>query len=86
VSRPAPSSRRNGQTYDNLWAAALAAIPDIVTITSFNEWGEGTEIEPAVPRHGYRSYDGAWGLTGAPAQTAYLTRTAYWSGRFHSTR
>ena len=34
--------------------------------------------------HGYRNYDGAWGLTGAAAQTAYLTRTAYWTGRFHA--
>ena len=80
----APNSRRNGQTYDNLWAAALTAKPDIVTITSFNEWGEGTQIEPAVARRGYRSYDGSWGLVGPPAQTAYLMRTAYWASRFHS--
>ena len=40
-------SRRNGRTYDTLWTAALAAHPDIVTITSYNEWGEGTQIEPA---------------------------------------
>ena len=78
------SPRRNGATYDNLWTAALAAHPDIVTITSFNEWGEGTQIEPAASRHGYVAYDGAWGLVGAAAQTAYLTRTAYWAGRFHS--
>lgn len=80
----APNSRRNGQTYDNLWAAALAAQPDMVTVTSFNEWGEGTQIEPAVAKRGYRSYDGAWGLVGPPAQTAYLMRTAYWASRFHS--
>jgi len=81
---PTVTLRRNGRTYDNLWTAALQAKPDMITITSFNEWGEGTQIEPAVARHGYNTYDGAWGLTGVPAQTAYLTRTAYWVGRFHS--
>jgi hypothetical protein len=79
VGRP----RANGATYDRLWAAALAASPDQITITSFNEWGEGTQIEPAQAHTGYTGYDGAWGLTGASAQTAYLTRTAYWTGRFH---
>jgi glycoprotein endo-alpha-1,2-mannosidase len=76
--------RANGTTYDRLWSAALAAAPDIVTITSYNEWGEGTQIEPAQVRRGYDSYDGAWGLFGTAAQTAYLMRTAYWTGRFHS--
>lgn len=28
---------------------ALTSVPDIVTITSFNEWHEGTQIEAAVP-------------------------------------
>ncbi len=76
--------RANGLTYDRLWSAAIAAAPDIVTITSYNEWGEGTQIEPAQAHSGYASYDGAWGLHGAPAQTAYLTRTAYWTSRFHT--
>jgi hypothetical protein len=80
------TSRRDGATYDDLWNAALSAKPDLVTITSFNEWGEGTQIEPAVPHRGYRAYDGAWGLTGVAAQMAYLVRTAYWTGRFHSGR
>jgi len=79
VGRP----RRNGATYDALWNAAIAARPDIVTITSFNEWGEGTQIEPAQSRPGYLDYAGAWGLTGPVAQSAYLVRTAYWTGRFH---
>jgi hypothetical protein len=80
----AQSSRRNGATYDNLWTAALAAKPDMVTITSYNEWGEGTEIEAAAAHTGYKNYDGAWGLVGASADSAYLMRTAYWTGRFHS--
>ena len=78
------TTRRRGQTYDNLWHAALAAHADMVTITSYNEWGEGTQIEPAQAMPGYAGYDGAWGLTGAAAMTSYLLRTAYWSGRFHS--
>jgi len=76
--------RRDGATYDDLWKAAIAARPDGVTITSFNEWGEGTQIEPASPRRGYLSYDGSWGLRGAAAQVAYLARTSYWTARFRS--
>jgi glycoprotein endo-alpha-1,2-mannosidase len=81
---PGGKDRRDGVTYDRLWAAALAAGPDLVTVTSYNEWGESTQIEPAVARRGYRSYDGAWGLYGRPAQTAYLRRTAYWAALSHA--
>lgn len=77
-------ARDDGTTYDDLWRAAIRAKPDGVTITSFNEWGEGTQIEPAAARAGYLSYNGSWGLKGAAAQTAYLTRTAYWAARFRS--
>jgi hypothetical protein len=77
--------RRNGQTYDALWTAALAAKPDLVSVTSFNEWGEGTQIEPAEAKRGYRSYDGAWGMSGPAAQFAYLARTSYWTALAHTT-
>jgi hypothetical protein len=81
---PRVKSRRNGATYDSMWHAAIAAHADDVTITSFNEWHEGTQIEAASASPGppYLTYDGAWGLHGAAATTAYLTRTAYWSQRF----
>jgi glycoprotein endo-alpha-1,2-mannosidase len=87
---PRLKRRRQGATYDSMWHAALAAKADRVTITSFNEWHEGTQIEPAdVPRrHGryrYLSYDGAWGLHGAAAEDAYLNRTLYWSDVLQST-
>jgi hypothetical protein len=78
--------RRFGATYDAMWTAALAASPDLVTITSYNEWGEGTQIEPARSKPGYQSYNGAWGLQGRAASTAYLTRTAFWAARFHGSR
>src|SRR5262249_48198103 len=38
--------RRDGDLYDALWREAVEANPDWVLITSFNEWHEGTEIEP----------------------------------------
>lgn len=75
--------RRNGATYDAMWRGALKARADLVTITSYNEWHEGTQIEPArAARRGYEGYDGAWGLRGRAAETAYLDRTAYWVRRF----
>jgi glycoprotein endo-alpha-1,2-mannosidase len=74
--------RRDGLTYDTMWRGALAARADLVTITSYNEWHEGTQIEPARgDRRGYHGYDGAWGRRGAAAQTAYLGRTAFWVRR-----
>jgi len=48
---------RNGTaTYDQTWAAALAAKPDWVVITSWNEWYEGTGIAPSA-EHGTSALD-----------------------------
>lgn len=77
--------RRAGFTYDAMWISALRAQPDFVTITSYNEWGEGTQIEPARPQPAagaYLSYDGAYGLGGRAASRAYLRRTACWTRVF----
>jgi hypothetical protein len=55
-----------------------------VSVTSFNEWHEGSTIEPARSTPpagaGYLTYAGAYGTSGAAAETAYLDRTAYWAG------
>jgi hypothetical protein len=88
---PVVKPRHNGATYDSMWKMAIAAAADRVTITSYNEWHEGTQIEPASSgprrrgRYRYLTYDGAWGLHGVPAEQAYLSRTRYWSDVFRKT-
>jgi glycoprotein endo-alpha-1,2-mannosidase len=88
---PVVKPRRNGATYDSMWKMAIAAGADRVTITSYNEWHEGTQIEAAssMPKrrgtYRYFTYDGAWGLHGAAAEQSYLTRTRYWGDVFRRT-
>lgn len=38
--------RENGGYYSRRWESAIASEPGAITITSWNEWGEGTAIEP----------------------------------------
>jgi type 1 glutamine amidotransferase len=86
--------RADGAAYDRQWSNALdpaiGGTPTWVSVTSFNEWHEGSSIEPADATppagHGYQTYDGAYGLTGAAAETAYLDRTAHWVDRFEAAR
>jgi glycoprotein endo-alpha-1,2-mannosidase len=42
------TDRHDGETYRVLWREAIAAHPDWILITSWNEWHEGSEIEPSV--------------------------------------
>lgn len=46
--RPYVLERNGGQTYESLWKSAIRATPDWILVTSFNEWIEGTEIEPSL--------------------------------------
>jgi glycoprotein endo-alpha-1,2-mannosidase len=76
-------SRKNGAAYDCMWRGAIGSAADIVTITSYNEWHEGTQIEAAsAVGPPYLSYEGAYGLKGRAAQRAYLDRTAMWTDRY----
>ncbi len=71
--------RRNGAYYDREFAAAITARPPIISITSFNEWHEGSQIEPAVPKKisdfKYLDYEPHY-------PEYYLDRTSYWISRF----
>ncbi len=80
--------RQNGARYDAMWQAAIAARPEWISVTTFDEWHEGTQIEPAMDFSGgsrsYTGYEGAYGATGTDAPTAYLVRTAHWVGVYTS--
>ena len=94
---PHVKPRRDGKTYDAMWRAAIRSRPDRITITSYNEWHEGTQIEPAsaagsrleasspTQQFHYETYDGAWGLHGRAASHAYVDRTRYWVGIYRKT-
>ncbi|NP_001086682.1 glycoprotein endo-alpha-1,2-mannosidase [Xenopus laevis] len=43
-------NRINGKYYETAINAALLVRPKIISITSFNEWHEGTQIEAAIPK------------------------------------
>lgn len=72
-------AREKGAYYDREFEAALAAKPDFISITSFNEWHEGTQIEPAIPMQAedftYLDYEGL-------PPSHYLDRTGYWVRRW----
>ena len=40
--------RAMGRYYQDMWADAIASEAPVIAVTSFNEWGEGTQIEPAA--------------------------------------
>lgn len=40
--------RENGEFYREMWRAAFSTYPDWIIINSWNEWVEGTMIEPSI--------------------------------------
>jgi hypothetical protein len=85
------ASRVGGARYDLQWLLAAAAGGDIISITSYNEWHEGTQIEPATPYcfpDGYCSngYVGDFNRSGPSAATGYTDATGVFAARFRATR
>ncbi len=72
-----------GRYYSRMFQAAIAVDPPVIGVTSFNEWFEGTQIEPSVPRNTeqftYADFE--------PLRPEfYLDHTAYWVNEFRAAR
>eukprot|EP01137_Pigoraptor_chileana_P014455 Opistho-2@5016 len=73
-NRVSTKSREDGAYYRRMWSSAIHAAPSIISITSYNEWGEGTQIEPCVPKEIASTIS----ETGAPfAYAAYASPDQY---------
>lgn len=75
-------NRINGKYYETSMSAALESKPDFISVTSFNEWHEGTQIEMAVPKKNKVKYQDY--LPNKP--DIYLELTRKWSMIFHADR
>jgi len=75
--------REDGKYYDRMFDAAIKSNAKFIGVTSFNEWHEGTQIEPAIPfdipEFDYLDY-------GSLGPDYYLDRTAYWAKIFGEKR
>ena len=90
ITTPVVVPRNAGAAYDASWTELARQKPEGIAVVSFNEWHEGTQIEPAIPyqygTYTYPDYGGDYGLTGPVAASAYLSRTAYWVSRYKTLR
>lgn len=76
-------TRDLGMYYSGMFTAAIGVDPPIIGVTSFNEWFEGTQIEPAVPLRSelftYNDYE--------PLRPEfYLDHTRFWAGEWSKAR
>jgi hypothetical protein len=46
-SEPFARERADGAYYARTWEAMLPTVPDLILVHSFNEWVEGSYIEPS---------------------------------------
>ncbi len=75
--------REDGSTFDAQWTSALdtGVEPALVTVTSFNEWHEGSMIEP--PQFGVSDGNGyAYADFGALPSEGYLKLTRRWVDKY----
>ena len=71
--------RLDGKYYKESFNNAVKVKPDLISITSFNEWHEGTQIEPAVEK---RIESRKYSDYGSNGPFYYLNITREWVEKF----
>lgn len=71
--------RSNGRYYGVAWRTAILNHVGFISIASYNNWPDGSQIEEVVPRAGFLDYNPG-------SKTKYLDLTAHWVGNFLKTR
>lgn len=76
--------RNGGATYDQTWSQALDLGIDMpmVSVTSFNEWTETTQIEPCGAGTDLDGF--VWETYGALGAYGYLNKTLSWAQAAHA--
>ena len=68
-------SRKGGDKYQAMFSEALNTNDGIIIINSYNDWIEGTNIEPAIEEFGMKYSDSLWtGAKGTPTDFLDLTK------------
>lgn len=52
ATSPRIMSRQNGSVFNNTWSLTLSSGTSIIQLITWNDWNEGTEIEPSI-QYGY---------------------------------
>lgn len=72
--------RRHGQYYDVAWRSAISSGVKFISITSYNEWHEGTQIEPAKT---YKTQEFTYTNYEPEGPDFYLNLTRWWIYQFN---
>ena len=68
-------SRMNGEYYKQAFRQASNSGASLILIDSFNNWPEGTNIEPIVVKEDFPATDETWSTSGEPDFYMNLTKT-----------
>ncbi|OHT17037.1 glycoprotein endo-alpha-1,2-mannosidase [Tritrichomonas foetus] len=73
--------REAGKTYNFSWENAISINPQIVTINSFNNWTDATNIEPPIER-GEKIFDDYNWLGKNTSSFGFIELTKYWISQY----
>lgn len=73
-------SRNNGCHYDMMWDKAISTSSPVVLINSFNNWVQGTSIEPVVNHPKFPLNADIWGPSNQPE--FFMKKTKHWTKKY----